>query len=128
MLNISIKTIPHKKHRYETVGDYFDKDGKTHILVSDMNNEDYELLVAIHEILEQHLCKKRGIKEKDITKFDIAFEKRRAAGKEPEDAEPGDHPNAPYRKEHFFATNIERTVALELGVNWAAYDDKVMSL
>ena len=40
----------------------------------------------------------------------------------------GDNVNAPYRKEHFFATNLERLFASELGVDWFEYDRYVDAL
>lgn len=126
MKNILIKTIPHSEHRYETVGDYqYDEEGNETIDVSEMNNEDYEFLVCIHELVESYLCKKRNISEESITAFDTDFEKNRAEGNTDE---PGDDPNAPYRKEHFFATTIERLMAAELGVDWKTYDDTVVNL
>lgn len=129
MLNVTIRTIPHEEHRYPTVGDYWDGHLGTKIIrVSEMCNEDYELLVAVHELIEQHLCKKRGIKEPDITAFDVKFEKERDEGKHPADAEPGFDPKAPYVKEHTFATKIEKLLAKELGVDWDTYDKTVMSL
>ena len=128
-MKIVIETIPHKEMRYDTVGDYWiDPDGTMQIRVSDMGNWKYELLVAIHELVEQNLCLDRGIKEEDISNFDIQFEKDREEGKRSKEAEPGDDPAAPYRKEHFTATNIERILCEALGVNWKEYDDKVLSL
>jgi hypothetical protein len=125
-MEIVIMTIPHKEQRYETVGDYWKGlGGSTQIRVSDMDNADYEFLVALHELVEQKLCEKRGIKEEDITAFDIEFENNRA---EDDDSEPGDDPMAPYKKEHLFATGIEKLVAAELGIDWKTYDEKVMSL
>ena len=124
-MHINIHTIPHNTHRYETVGDYWDDEEGTNIRVSDMGNEDYEFLVVIHELIEQYLCKKRGISEEDISKFDIKFEKNRPEGNEDE---PGDDQKAPYRKEHFFATTIERLIAGELGVDWKEYDKAIFNL
>jgi hypothetical protein len=129
MLNIKIKTINHEEHPYPTVGNYADTHvGGRLITVSNMANEDYELLVAIHELIEQHLCAKRGISEQDITAFDVKFEKEREAGKRGPDEEPGFAKNAPYRREHAFATKIEKMLAKELGVEWELYDQTVMSL
>lgn len=126
MKNILIRTIPHTSHRYETVGDYeYDQDMNETISVSKMGNDDYEFLVAIHELVESYLCLKRGIDENDITDFDIKFEENR---KEGDLSEPGDAEDAPYRKEHFFATTIERLMAAELGVDWKTYDDTVVNL
>ena len=126
-MKIIIQTIPSSEHRYSTCGDYWvDPDGTMQIRVSDMKNWKYELLVAVHELIEQNLCLDRNIKEEDISAFDIQFEKEREEGKQPDDAEPGDDPKAPYRKEHFVSTNIERILAAELGVDWAEYDKAVM--
>lgn len=126
MLNINIKTIPHSEHRYPTCGDYWvDENGVQQVRVSDMNNPDYEILVAIHELIELYLCQKRGIKEEGITAFDVEFENNRVEGNVDE---PGDDKNAPYRKEHFFATNVERLLAEQLGVDWKVYSDIIEQL
>jgi hypothetical protein len=114
MLHIYIDTVPHSTQRYPTVGDYFDVQTPgmrvpvTNVRISDMQDEDCEFLVAIHELIEQHLCKKRGISEESITAFDMI--------------------RAPYNKEHVFATSIEKLVAAELGVDWDEYDKTVNSL
>lgn len=38
---------------------------------------------------------------------------------------PDDRPQIPYRREHFTATNIERQVAAELGVDWKEYEQAI---
>jgi len=116
-MKISIKTIQHQYHRYPTLGDYYDKDGESHIFVSDVGNEDAEFLIAIHELIEQYLCRKRGISEESISAFDIAYEN---SGK---DGEPGDEKDAPYYKEHQFATIMERLICQELGIDWREYEN-----
>ena len=128
MQPIWIKSIPHKKQRYDTIGDYFDDYGNTLIFVSDMKNEDYEFLVALHEMIEHYLCRKRGIKEKDIMAFDVKFEAERKKGKHSKDAEPGDDRRAPYRHEHWAATDIEKQIAQELKVDWKKYCKVVSAL
>lgn len=120
-----IETIPHSSQRYDTVGDYFNEDGTERIIVSDMGDEDYEFLVAIHELAEQYLTKRRGITEASITAFDEEFERNRKEGNEDE---PGDDPNAPYQNEHCLATSIERMMAAALGVKWKEYEDAVNAL
>ncbi len=121
-----IESSPHETQRYPTVGDYWDENGTDHIRVSSMKDWRYEILVAVHEMIELSLVRQRGIAEESITDFDISFEKSR------EDrlviGEPGDHPQAPYRKEHFFATNVERLLAAELGVDWFEYEHYVDNL
>jgi hypothetical protein len=125
-MHIELRTIPHDEQRYETVGDWENlPDGSLRISVSDMGIEDYAFLVAIHEAVEVWLCNKRGITDEAVSAFDIEYEKNRPDGDE---SEPGDHPDAPYRKEHFFATNIERMIALELGVDWKLYSGRIESL
>jgi hypothetical protein len=125
-MKIQLQTIPHSEQPYPTVGNWANlPDGSIQIDVSDMGNEDYALLVAVHELVEVWLCNKRSITDEAVSAFDIEYEKNRPEGDE---SEPGDSPESPYRKEHFFATNIERMIALELGVDWAQYDKAVMSL
>lgn len=129
MKTIIIESIPHSKQRYPTLGDYFEEmsdiysEGNlkghekiTAIKVSDMGNEDAEFLIGIHELVESYLCRKRGIKEEDITAFDIAFEEKNI------DEEPGDQPDAPYRNEHRVATIIEQILCHELGWHWCDYE------
>jgi hypothetical protein len=126
-MNITLKSIPHSSQRYSTVGDWLvdDVTGDITILVSDMGNEDYNLLVALHELIEVKLCQKRGITQQAVDDFDKAFEAKRKEGNEDE---PGDDESAPYRREHFCATNIERIMSAELGVVWDQYDKAVNAL
>lgn len=128
-MNISIKTIPHKSQRYETCGDWWwTKNGDLEVRVSDLGDYRMEYLIASHEVREALLCKYRNIKEEDVTKFDLKFEEDRNRGKYTLDQEPGMDPDAPYKKEHFYATSIEMIDALEFGVDWGEYNNKVMSL
>ena len=126
-MNITIKTIPYREQRYETCGDYFlAPDGSTQFRVNEMGNADYEFLVSIHEQIEEHLTRRRGLKEPDIMAFDLAWEKEREEGKHGDDEEPGHDLRAPYHKEHVMAENIERMIALEMGVDWNAYGKAVI--
>jgi len=127
MTKIHIESIPHEAQRYPTVGDYWeDEQGVEQVRVSEMEDWRYEFLVAIHELIEWGLTRHRNIAEQSISDFDVAFENARAEGRAI--GEPGDHPQAPYRKEHFFATNVERLLAAELGVDWFTYDRHVEEL
>jgi|KBSSwiStaDraftv2_1062776.scaffolds.fasta_scaffold00213_23 hypothetical protein len=126
-MKINIVTIPHESQRYPTVGDYWEeKDGVVEIRVSEMEDWRYVILVAVHELAEMMLTRWRGIPEEDIGAFDMRFEEMRERGLVV--GEPGDAPEAPYRREHFFATNIERLLAAELGVDWAEYERHVDGL
>ena len=122
---IKIETIPHASQRYPSVGDWFDKDDVLNIKVSEELPDKEAFLVALHELVEVMLCKDRGITEEQVDEFDMEYEKNRPDGDE---SEPGDDPKAPYRKEHFFATNIERLMAAELGVDWEQYADHIEAL
>ena len=125
-MRIEIQTIPHHEQRYPTVGDYWDENDVLQIRVSEMRDWRYVILVAVHEIVEAMLARYRGIPEEQIGDFDMAFEKNREEGLVR--GEPGDAPDAPYRREHFFATNLERLLAAELGVDWETYEADVDSL
>ena len=134
MRQIRIKTIPHKQHRYETVGDYYyhrpsrsDPFKGWNISVSGMHNKKYEICVAVHELIEMSLCQARGIKNGDITKFDKQYEKERLEGKHG-DEEPGFDSGCPCYKEHVFATKVEKMLAKEFGIDWETYDKTIMEL
>jgi hypothetical protein len=125
-MTIIIETIPHLNQRYSTCGDWFrDKDGTLHIKVSQEVGQKEAMLIALHELVEVLLCEDRGVTQEQVDAFDMQFEKNREPGNEDE---PGDSPFAPYKKEHFFATNIERLMAAEYGIDWNEYDEKIMSL
>jgi hypothetical protein len=121
-MKIIIETIPHSKQRYPTAGDWYWKRGVLHIKVSKLSDWRREVCVAIHELAEVMACKYAGVKQEDVDKFDMEFEKRRPAGCVDE---PGDHKDAPYRKQHCFATGIERLLAAVLGVSWADYEEEL---
>src|SRR5215471_18654695 len=123
----NISQVPHKKQRYETVGDWIP--GKpAEIRVSKMKDQRYVFLVALHEMIEYELCKKNGISDEEVVMFDVNFEAERRKNLHPFDAEPGNDPRAPYRNEHDFATSIEMIVAQKLGVKWSDYEKTVLSL
>lgn len=125
-LNIKIITIDHKDQRYETVGDWvWSSTGNLTIFVSNMGDWRKEFLVAIHELIEVFLCRERGITQEQVDSFDMQFEATREIGNTDE---PGDSVLAPYHKEHFFATTLERAICQELGVDWFDYEKIINSL
>ncbi len=125
-MKIVIESLPHELQRYPTVGDYWEEAGADQIRVSELPDWRFEALVAVHELIEMILTRHRGIAEQAISDFDIGFEKAREEGKV--FGEPGDDPRAPYQREHFFATNVERLLAAELGVDWFGYERLVDEL
>jgi hypothetical protein len=132
-MKINIKTIPHKSQTYETCGNWQltnTKNGEPvfSIQVSELGDWRMELLIAVHELVEVALCKQRRITQKQVDKFDLNYEADRLKGLHGEDDEPGDDPKSPYRREHFFATNIEALLSAELGVDWQEYEKRVYAL
>lgn len=128
-MKIKIETIPHENQRYDTVGDWtISEDGEIAIFVSDMGNPDFEFLVALHELVEVKLCQKRGITQKQVDDFDIAYEKKREKSLTVDTSEPGDNALAPYRREHCAASGVERILASEMDVCWSDYETAINSL
>ncbi len=122
-----ISQVPHRKQRYETVGDWIP--GKpAEIRVSKMKDQRYVFLVALHEMIEYELCKMNGISDRQVVAFDVNFEAERRRNLHPLEAEPGNDPKAPYRGEHDFATMVEMMVAQKLGVKWSAYEKALLAL
>ncbi len=109
MPRIIIETIPAEKQRYDTLGDWrYNENGDLIITVSDYSVlEPSGFLIALHELVEVALCRRRGVSQDAVDNFDMAF-----AG----EGEPGDDPGSPYRREHRFSMMIEHLVAHEMGV------------
>ncbi len=101
MQPITITSIPHSKQRYDTMGDWYLKNGIWRIVV---DKGDEEERIAIHELVEMMLCLKRGISEKAVTEFDLNYK----------GADPGRSRQAPYHHEHEFANKVERMLHKEL--------------
>lgn len=121
MLNITIRTIPHDKQRYPTVGDWFPNDNGVDVFrISALGNNDHEFLVAVHELIECFLCRKMGITASMVDDWDMG------QGKDLDD--PGAHPDAPYHKQHMLALKIEKMLARELGVDWKKYENKLIEI
>lgn len=125
-MKVNIETIPHEKQRYNTVGDWwFEPDGTLQIRVSEMKYLDHEHFIAVHEYVEALLCKHSGVSEESVTKFDMDYEKRRTNF---DTDEPGDSIWAPYRREHCFATAVERMLCAAMNHSWEFYELRVNSL
>ena len=113
-LSVRIEVIPHAGQRYNTVGDwYYRNPFALQVRISSLGNEDYEFLIAVHEFIEAYLCRARTISTRDVDVFDKMWQGP---------MEPGDSPEAPYHKEHRFATVVERMLAAELGIDWEKYE------
>lgn len=124
-MNITIKSIPHNEQRYDTCGDYWETPEGVEFRISAMRDRRYVWLVAVHELVEYMLVKTDGIPLLLIDEFDRQFEAARKPGN---DEEPGDDKNAPYHKQHRWATRFERVLALVLGVHWWEYEFAILDL
>lgn len=124
-MKIVIETKKLDSMRYKSLGDYFEDHGVEYIQVAELGDWRMELAIAIHELVEDYICKHRGIKEEDIMAFDLEFEKNR---KEGNDDEPGDSPQSPYLKEHQIATAVERLLCSYLDVNWEQYEQRCIDV
>ncbi len=123
-MTIIIENIPSEKQRYPTAGDWqwtFDpnrdighhKLDQLTIKVSDLGDYKHNLLVAIHELFEAILCRRDGISQELVDAWDKSHQDMN---------EPGDHPNAPYHKQHNKAMAIERMACELLDLDWQAYE------
>jgi hypothetical protein len=128
MLRINIRTKPIWKMRYQEVGDYYwitspvKEENTLKIVVAEMENPDYEFLIALHELIESYLVLRKGITFEEIDEYDKRFEQEQKEGKRPKNAEAGEQKDCPYRKEHAFAKKIEKMVAKYLKVNFREYE------
>lgn len=118
-MKVVLESVGHHTHPYPTIG-YWEGDVVNHlnVRVSLLPDPRYEILVAVHELLEGILCQYRGITTAEVDAFDTAYEMEG----HPVESEPGDDVRAPYRAEHNFATFVERMLANELDVEWEAYE------
>jgi hypothetical protein len=113
MNRILIESKPYADMRYPTLGDWFYSGDTLQIITASTDerglpvSEQEQFLIALHELVEVKLCEARGITQKAVDDFDLAY-----AGLD----EPGDEPLAPYRREHRFAMLIEHQMAHELGM------------
>lgn len=124
-LLLEVEVIPHEDQRYRTAGDWqIGEDGAIHIKVSDTGNIVDALLIGMHEAVEAILCREHGIEERDVDEFDRQFGEWHDISCE----EPGEDPRAPYFKEHAIADVVERLLALQMGVPWAEYSNRVDGL
>jgi len=74
-----------------------------------MTDRRYELLVALHELVEALLCQQSGVSQERVDAFDKAYEAKRPLADK--DSEPGDDPAAPYNRQHVIASVTERLAA-----------------
>lgn len=123
-MDMIIKLIPESQQRQCVSGcDWFwSPEGNLHVRVSPLGDWRLETLLALHETVEAVMCKNAGVTQAQVDKFDLEFDKTHG-----DDIGAGDDPAAPYHRQHVLATAIESILAIELGVNWKDYCDKLIS-
>ena len=124
-MNINIQVIPNDQHRPGISGAdwYFDQDRNLQVRVSKMSDWKREVILAIHEACEAILCHYNGVTQQSVDEFDRPFEEAKDNA-----TNVGDKTDAPYRREHCFATAIERIMAAELDVPFQDYDDELAKI
>lgn len=123
-MDILIRVIPESEMRPEVNGaDWFwDEKGDLQVRVSPMSDWRYEVALAFHEAFEACLCKQNGVSQKSVDDFDMAYD---LAHPDQPDLNAGDELDAPYRREHNYATIVDRLFIGACGLDWKAYDDEL---
>ena len=120
-----LQTIPHQDQRYETAGDWgYGPTGILTVSVSDTGTEDYNFLLALHELVEAYLCKRANISVDAVEGFDIPFLMNPSTSH----LEPGDSPESPYHRQHTQAEIVERVMCEILDRDWASYSESIEKL
>lgn len=114
-LTITVRVVPRKTQRYDTIGDWRWRGRTLRIRISReiaAKQREYLALVFVHELIEALLCRSARITTDVVDSFDRSF-----VG----DSEPGDDPLAPYHREHTMAESVERQFAKALNLSWPDY-------
>ena len=115
---IHITIQPGDEMRYPTAGDYLgQRHGLRVIEVAQQRQTEWELMIAIHELIKQHLVLQAGISIADIDKWDMEHL---------EESDPGSLPGCPYLNAHLKAESVERVAAAALGVDWEEYINNIV--
>ena len=121
-MNITIKIVDPKDMRPEVDGNdwFWETNGDLQVQIAPMSDWRYEVLLAIHETVEAIMCKHNSVSQQSVDAFDTEYDKTHTT-----DCNAGDDPQAPYKREHCFATAVERILCAELDVDWKTYDDEL---
>jgi hypothetical protein len=128
---ISIEFIPHKDHKFTTIGHWFEDEFGAHIQISQELKWEFRIAVLFHELIEYSMCREEGITTKECDDFDALFEIEYEQGVWLKSVEAGFDKRCPYRKGHVWGSRFERLVIWLLGVSWVEYTeacDKLMGV
>lgn len=117
---ITLSSVPPSYAAYPTVGDWRHRHFHDEITCADIGGDPRSvLLVQCHELFEMILSDLAGVKEEDVTAFDIAH---------PELDEPGDSPDAPYHAAHMAAMDLERRLCEYMNLPWHQHEQNVAQI
>jgi hypothetical protein len=123
--DIVVKFIPIEEQRYNTAGDYWEDEDNIHFRITKQENKQSEIAILLHEITEFFLTRERGLTEREITEYDLAWETLHNQGFTQAD-EPGNEPGCPYKDEHDISLIIERIFCMAAGINWQKHDEQLI--
>ncbi|MEM4240261.1 MAG: hypothetical protein QXK08_03650 [Candidatus Woesearchaeota archaeon] len=103
-----IRFIVKKKMRYDSLGDWYDS-GKIDVYTG--LNKTERLAVAVHELIEMALLHLKGVRQKQVDKWDtknwtVAFNPKMYDN------------DARYKAAHRYAEKVERKIIETAGINW----------
>jgi hypothetical protein len=127
-MNIDIHFIPHKEHKFTTIGHWFFEHGVLHIQISQELYWKYQMAVLFHELIEAAMCRAADITTEECDQFDAVFEIEYAQGIWPKSVEAGFDKRCPYRKGHIWGSRFERAVIFLLRASWKDYNATCLEL
>jgi len=74
-MKINVKFVPHKKHKFTTIGYWFVENDTLNIWISEELSWENRVLVLFHELIESAYCIRKGITTEECDEFDALFEK-----------------------------------------------------
>lgn len=114
-MNYTLTVVPRKEVRNSgggQVGDWTE-DGK--ISTVNIGDDGSNFLVLLHELFEAELCRRAGITDAQVTKWD----------KKNPDRDPGICSDCPYTAQHGGAMILERVAADLMGISFEAHEKRI---
>jgi hypothetical protein len=115
---IEINFIPHKEHKFTTIGHWAVENEILKIWISEEICWQNKAAVLFHELIEVFICISKGITTAECDEFDELFEKEYENGIWSKSIEAGFDKRCPYRIGHIWGSRFERIVIFLLGASW----------
>jgi hypothetical protein len=97
---IVVRFLPTKKMRYDTLGDYQEKDNQLSVHIAREGDFIEQMAILLHELTEWALVHRDGISLGSIDAWDMSHT---------DSPEPGEEVGCPYREAHAAAMDVEKT-------------------